>query len=128
MFELQESEMTTNEIAAEFAALCKAGKFEEAGERFWSPEVVSIESSGDAAISRGLKAVRAKGEWWYANFEVHDVKTVGPYVNGDAFVLHFTIDCTMKASGQRSVSDEMALYTVRDGKVAEERFFPNAAA
>jgi hypothetical protein len=115
--------MTVSEIAAEFTALCKAGKFEEAGERFWSPDVVSIESQGDNPVSKGIEAVRAKGEWWYANFEVHDVKTVGPYVNGDAFILNFTIDCTVKATGERSVSDEMALYTMGGGKVVEERFF-----
>jgi ketosteroid isomerase-like protein len=115
--------MTASDVAAEFAALCKAGKLDEAGERFWSADVVSIESFGENPVSRGLAAVKAKGEWWYANFEVHDVKTVGPYINGDTFILNFTIDCTVKATGERSVSDEMALYTVRDGKVVEERFF-----
>jgi ketosteroid isomerase-like protein len=30
---------------------------------------------------------------------------------------------TRKAAGQRLTMDEMALYTVRDGKIVEERFF-----
>jgi hypothetical protein len=35
--------MGTQEIAAEFVAPCRAGKFGEAGERFWSEDIVSIE-------------------------------------------------------------------------------------
>jgi hypothetical protein len=34
--------MNTLEVAQEFVALCQAGKFEEAGERFWADDVVSI--------------------------------------------------------------------------------------
>jgi hypothetical protein len=115
--------MSMQSVAVDFTALCKSGEFEEAGHRYWSDDVVSIEAFGDDPVSKGLAAVKAKSEWWYANFEVHDVKTVGPYIMGDQFILNFTIDCTVKASGVRSVSDEMALYTVKDGKVVEERFF-----
>jgi ketosteroid isomerase-like protein len=115
--------MTTVDVAADFAEMCKAGQFEEAGHRYWSDDVVSIEAFGDSPVASGRAAVLAKTEWWNANFDVHSVKTVGPYVNGDQFMVNFTIDCTVKASGQRSVSDEMALYTVKNGKIIEERFF-----
>ena len=33
---------------------------------------------------------------------------------------------TPKASGQRVTMDETALYTIKDGKIAEERFFYGA--
>ncbi|MBL6454821.1 nuclear transport factor 2 family protein [Belnapia sp. T6] len=115
--------MDTQAVAAEFAALCKAGKFEEAGERFWAEDVVSIEPmQGEMAELRGKAAVRGKGEWWYANHVIHGTETHGPYVNGNQFALRFHIDVTQKASGQRMQMEEVALYTVRDGKVAEERF------
>lgn len=116
--------MNTQEIAQDFAALCKAGKFEEAGERYWAEDVVSIEPmTGDMAVLRGKPAVRGKGEWWYANHEVHAAETDGPYVNGDQFALRFHIDVTAKAGGQRMQMEEVGLYTLRDGKVVEERFF-----
>jgi ketosteroid isomerase-like protein len=33
------------------------------------------------------------------------------------------IDLTVKESGERITMDEIGLYTVKDGKIAEERFF-----
>lgn len=118
--------MTTADIAADFAALCKAGKWDEAGEKYWSTDIVSVEAGGPDGmdpVSRGIDAVRGKGEWWYANHEVHSVEASGPYVNGDQFILRFKMDVTPKASGERMLMDEDALYTVKDGKVVEERFF-----
>jgi ketosteroid isomerase-like protein len=35
------------------------------------------------------------------------------------------MDVTPKQSGQRTTMDEVGLYTVRNGKIAEERFFPH---
>ena len=116
--------MTTQEIAGAFAALCKAGQFEEAGERFWAEDVVSVEPmAGEMVVMTGKAAVRGKGEWWHANHDVHATETDGPYVNGDQFALRFRIDVTQKASGQRMQMEEVGLYTLRDGKVVEERFF-----
>lgn len=118
--------MTVQQLAADFAALCKAGRFDEAGETYWSPDIVSVEAGGPDGtdpVSRGIDAVRAKGEWWYANHEIHSVDAAGPFVNGDQFILRFRMDITSKPSGERMQMDEEALYTVRDGKVVEERFF-----
>lgn len=115
---------TTREVADEFARLCKANQFEEAGRRFWSDDIVSREAmEGDMAMLRGRAAVEGKSAWWYANHEVHGGTTEGPYVNGDQFILHFTMDITPKSTGQRMQMDEMGVYTVRDGKVVEERFY-----
>ena len=115
--------MSTQDIAADFTALCAAGKFEEAGEKYWSNDVVSIEAMpGDMAQVRGIDGVRGKGEWWSNAHEVHDSKVEGPYVNGDQFAVRFVMDITNKESGQRMTMDEVGLYTVKDGKVVEERF------
>ncbi len=115
--------MTTQEIATEFANLCKAGKFEEAGQQYWSDDIVSCEPMpGDMARLQGRAAVDAKGAWWYANHEIHSVTTEGPYVHGDQFILRFQMDLTPK-EGQRMQMDEMGVYTVAGGKVVEERFF-----
>jgi ketosteroid isomerase-like protein len=116
--------MTTREIAEAFAALCKEGKHEEAGARFWSDDIVSIEAmEGPMARLEGRAAVQGKGEWWAANHEMHGGATTGPFVNGDSFALIFDIDVTPKQTGQRMQMKEIGLYTVHDGKVVEEKFF-----
>lgn len=116
--------MNTQEIAQDLVSLCKQGRFDEAGEKYWSDDVVSIEAMpGDMHEMRGKQAVRGKGEWWNQNNEVHGVEVDGPYVNGDQFAVHFKMDLTPKQSGQRTTMDEVGVYTVRNGKIAEERFF-----
>jgi ketosteroid isomerase-like protein len=116
--------MTVREIAEQFAALCKAGQHEEAGARFWSDDIVSREAmEGPMAELRGRAAVKGKGDWWYANHEIHSAVTEGPYVHGDQFALVFKLDVTAKESGQRMQMTEVGLYTVAGGKVVEERFF-----
>jgi ketosteroid isomerase-like protein len=115
--------MSTHDIAHDLVALCKEGKFDESGEKYWADDVVSIEAMGPNPVSHGKDAARAKGEWWVNNHEIHSVEVEGPYVNGDQFTVRFKMDVTMKESGQRMAMDEHALYTVKDGKIAEERFF-----
>ena len=44
-------------------------------------------------------------------------------MNGDQFIIRFVMDITARESGQRMKMDETALYTLKDGKIAEERFF-----
>jgi ketosteroid isomerase-like protein len=117
--------MNTQEIADDLVALCKEGKFDEAGEKYWADDVVSVEAGapgGGDPVSRGKDAARGKGEWWAANHEVHEVQVEGPYVNGDQFVVRFKMDMTPKG-GERVKMDETGLYTLKDGKIAEERFF-----
>ena len=115
--------MSTHDIAHDLVALCKAGKFAEAGEKYWADDVLSVEAMGENQEIRGKDAVRGKGEWWESHHEVHSVEVEGPYVNGDQFVVRFSMDMTVKENGQRMNMDEVGLYTIRDGKIAEERFF-----
>jgi ketosteroid isomerase-like protein len=115
--------MTIQEIANTFTDLCKAGRFDEAGEQFWADCVVSLEAAeGDMARVEGLEGVQAKGAWWYANHEIHSVEVEGPYVHGNQLIVRFTMEVTPKG-GERMSMDEMGVYTVQDGKVVEERFF-----
>jgi hypothetical protein len=115
--------MNTQDVARDLVALCKAGKFAEAGEKYWSDNVLSIEPMGENAELRGKAAARGKGEWWDKAHDVHSVVVEGPYLNGDQFVVRFKLDMTIKASGERRNMDEVGLYTIRNGKIAEERFF-----
>ena len=115
--------MTTQDIANDLVALCREGKFAESGEKYWAEDVLSVEAGeGDMAQMRGIDAARSKGEWWANNHEVHSVEIDGPFVNGDQFIVRFKMDLTPK-DGARRVMDETGLYTIKDGKIAEERFF-----
>ncbi|HEX3406006.1 MAG TPA: SnoaL-like domain-containing protein [Caulobacteraceae bacterium] len=118
--------MNTQEVAQDLVSLCRKGQFGEAGEKYWSENVLSVEPMGDNAESRGKQAARQKGEWWSQHHDVHDVKVEGPYVNGDEFTVRFTMDVTNKDNGQRMKMDEVALYRLEGGKIAEERFFLSA--
>ena len=112
--------MSIQELAKSFTGLCAAGKFDQAGEQYWSEAVVSREPMG--AVATGLAAVIEKGKGWAANHEIHGVKIEGPFVSGDQFIVRFTMDITAKEHG-RMTMDELGVYTVKDGKIVEESFF-----
>ena len=118
--------MNTKEVAKAFtAALAKSD--EAAAQKLWSDDVVSLEAmEGDMARLEGRKAVHGKGEWWYANHTVHEMRAEGPYVHGNQFAVRFVIDVTPKGDKRRTM-DEVALYTVANGKIVEERFFYGGA-
>ncbi|CAD5266697.1 SnoaL-like protein [Bosea sp. 62] len=114
----------TAQLAADFVALLKEGKHEDAARSYNADDIASYENMpGPMAECHGKQAVKGKGEWWTANHEVHEFTTAGPYLNGDQFAVHFYFDVTVKESGERRKMHEIGLYTVKDGKIAEERFF-----
>ncbi len=115
--------MNVQEIAADVVALSNAGNLDAIGEKYWSDDIVSIENmDGPMARLEGREAVHGKGVWWNGAHEVHGVETTGPWVNGDQFAVRWVMDVTQKESGNRLSMDEVALYTVKDGKIVEERF------
>jgi ketosteroid isomerase-like protein len=118
--------MTIEQIAKEFTAAVSADDA-AAYQAFWADDIISLEPvEGETARSEGREALLAKHAWWSANAEVHAVTTEGPYIFGDQFALRFTMDVTIH--GERSQMAEIGLYTVKDGKIAEERFFYGTAA
>jgi ketosteroid isomerase-like protein len=116
--------MTIRDIAEDVVALSKAGNLDGIGAKYWADTVVSIEAmDGPMARIEGKDAVHGKGVWWNGAHDVHSVETHGPYVNGDQFAVRWVMDVTQKESGNRITMDEVGLYTVKDGKIVEERFF-----
>ncbi|MGF1553942.1 MAG: SnoaL-like domain-containing protein [Paracoccaceae bacterium] len=114
---------TTAAVAEAFTALLREGRDHEAGERFWAEDVVSLEPmEGEMARLEGPTAIRRKHDWWEANFTVHAARIDGPFVHGEQFALRFEVDVT-GPDGTRAEMREIALYTVREGRVVEERFF-----
>jgi hypothetical protein len=120
----QDQDMNTRELATAFTDLLKTGHHDEAAAQFNAADIVSREAmEGPMAEVRGTEAVKAKGEWWHANHEIHSAEAFGPFVNGHQFTVRFWMDVTAKESGQRTQMEEIGLYTVRDGKIVEESFF-----
>jgi ketosteroid isomerase-like protein len=121
--------MTTQEIANQLVALCRAGKNLEAVETLLSADVQSIEAAGDQAmpaVMNGRDAVRGKNQWWLDNHKVHSARVKGPYPNGDRFAVIFDFEVTPAVgpmAGRRMRMEEIAVYTVAEGKVAREEFF-----
>lgn len=119
--------MNTMEIARKMVELCGQGKNEEALNTLFAQDMVSVEAcempGAPARECRGLAAVKAKGEWWMANHEIHSANISGPWPHDDRFIVGFQYDVTHKPSGQRIKMDEAALYTVNNGKIVREEFF-----
>jgi SnoaL-like domain len=117
------------EIGKKLVNLCNQGKAGEVINTMYAQNIVSIEAHGGPSMPQrmeGLPAIKGKMEWWEKNHEVHSGKAEGPWPHGDRFIVHFTYEVTPKAgpmAGKRITLDEAALYTVKDGKIAQEEFF-----
>jgi len=118
--------MNTMEIARKLVELCRLGKYDEALDTLYADNVVSVEAmapAGGHPETHGLAAVKGKGQWWIANHEIHSAAVTGPWPHGDRFIVGFQYDITNKPSGKRMKLDEVALYTVSNGKIVRDEFF-----
>ena len=122
---------TVSEIANDLVRDCSKGDFAAVLDKHYSDDIVSIEpvaGPGMPARQEGIAAIRAKNQCWVENHEMHDASVEGPFVSEDQFAVRFKFDVTFKPTGQRNQMTEMALYTVRDGKIVQEEFFYNVQA
>jgi len=118
--------MTTQEVATTLVQLCSEGKFAEATDALYSPDIVSMEAGappGGSRETRGIEGVKGKGAWWAANHEMHSVTVEGPLVAGPFFSVVFKMDVTFTPQSKRFIMEEVALYKVADGKIVYEEFF-----
>jgi hypothetical protein len=117
--------MTTNQIASRLKELCEKGEFEAALTELFASDAVSIEpfaANGFEKETKGLAAIRAKGELWNSLVEsYHGTKISEPIVAGNAFALTMSLDVKMKGR-DRSNMTEICLYKLKDGKIISEEF------
>jgi hypothetical protein len=120
--------MTTQQVANSVVTLCSQGKFQEAMETLYSPDIVSMEAGappGQSREAKGIAAVAAKGQWWAENHDVHSIAVEGPLVAGSHFSVVYKLDVTFKPQAKRFTMEEVAVYKVADGKIVYEEFFYN---
>jgi len=117
---------STATVAKELVKLCREGKNMEAIDKLYSKDIVSVEPMGNEqmpAEMKGIEAIKGKNQWWAENNEVHKAEVEGPFVGDNMFAVHGTYETTFKPTGRRGTMTEMALYTVKDGKIVREQFF-----
>jgi len=120
--------MSTAEVANGLVSLCQQGKYLEAVEKYYSDDIVSVESAsspGMPAEMKGIEAIKGKNKWWIDNHEVHSGEANGPFIGDKQFAVEYKFDVTFKPSGKRMQMNEMGLYTVEGDKIVREHFFYN---
>ena len=73
--------MNTMQIGRRLVDLCKQGKNTEALTTLFADDAVSVEAvapPGGQQEVKGLDAIKAKGEWWINNHEIHSASVTGP--------------------------------------------------
>lgn len=123
--------MTTQEIANRLVAMNRENLHMEIYEELYTEDVLSVENWGERMESKGLEAIKAKGDMWMASIEeIHEMKVSEPLVADKSFAVTFYMDVSHKEGNElgipagRSAMTEMAIYHVNeDGKIYHEEFF-----
>ena len=116
-------------IGDKLVEFCRSGLNLDAISTLYSPDIVSVEAMGSAEVpaeKRGIEQVVAKNKAWYDNNEIHHASAEGPFPHHDRFAVIFHYETTAKEGprkGQRSTFEEVAVYTVKDGKIVREEFY-----
>ena len=116
--------MSTQEVANRLVEMCRQGQNMEALSELYSEKCVSREMPGmPNEVTEGLSAITKKSEEWLANVaEMHSSEVSEPVVAGSHFTCTMKFDCTFKDRG-RTQMEEVCVYEVADGKIANEQFF-----
>ena len=92
--------------------MLRQGTFKAAGARFRADYVTSYEPAG------GIM-----GNAWAGSSRIDNLGIDGPFVTGDQFALFLDMLIVDRASGAATPFAEIAVFTVRDAKITEERYF-----
>ncbi len=118
--------MTTAEIAAHLVQLCRQGDFESAQKELFADDAVSIEPYATPAFekeTKGLKAIRDKGDKWNAMVQEMRALTVSdPMIAANSFACTMRMNVTIRDRGVMDMT-ELCVYEVKDGKIVSEHFF-----
>ena len=120
--------MTIKEIGERLVNHCKNGTEAELQNTLYADNAVSVEAMPNpetgTAIVEGIEGIRGKHAWWNETMEAVKMNVHGPYPHGDSkFAVIFNGEAKTKADGKAFPIDEVAVYTVADGKIVREEFF-----
>jgi ketosteroid isomerase-like protein len=121
--------MTSGKIAERLVALCREGKFVDAIEELYSQDVVSVEAMDYRGTGRemaGKEAVIRKNQEWFLDKVVTRVEVMGPYLSPERIAVRYEFDWTVKETGEVVKFDEVAVYSVADGRIVREEFLYGA--
>lgn len=115
------------EVADEFAALMAAGDPQAAALKYWAQDIsilkpATMQETQPQTVT-GFTAAQKRLENWLRGKAMEDVLVDGPFITGGDFALFIDMDIIDKATGARAPFSEIAIYTVREGKITKERHF-----
>lgn len=117
--------MTTQEVAQQWAQMCREGKNIECIEALYGENVVSKEMPGvpyGEQVS-GKQNVLTKSKEWLDNVvEFHSNEISDPVVAHNHFTSKMSFDVTFKDRGRQQM-EEVCVFEVKDGKIVNEQFF-----
>lgn len=121
----------TKRVADRLVAMVSEEKNMDAILELYADDVMHVEPvemNGSPRVTRGKTNVIAKQEHFDRVNTIHASTCGTPIINGDQFVCPMSLDCTCSEgpmAGKRMLMSETALYTVRNGKILEGKFFYN---
>jgi ketosteroid isomerase-like protein len=123
---IQVETMNAQEIANRLVELCREGKNSEAINELYDEHAISLEPEGSQMPrTEGRDAIlRANEQWFESVQELHSAYVSDPLVGGDYFACSMNFDVTYKEQGRMDMN-ELAVYGVKDGKIASSQFFYN---
>lgn len=128
---LDPTTVATQRVANRLHELCAKGQYHEAMQELYADsarhvEVMEMPGSPTRRVTERKRELLAKSEQFGKSTEIHDASVSKPMANGDQFVCDMMLDCTAREgpmAGRRMKMQETCLYTVRDGKITEAKFF-----
>ena len=118
---------TTEDVAHDFTAMLRLGNFAAAGDAYWAGDVISVEPvdlpDGIPAKVMGIEATRRKCHTRFDIARIDELSIDGPFVTGNQFALFIDMMIAGSASGKAQPFTEIAVFTVCDGRITEERYF-----
>jgi ketosteroid isomerase-like protein len=126
---MPEEFVATQTVAHRLAEMCKTGKNLDAIKELYADDARHVEVMAAPWCPRvveGKAALLKKAEEFHSKTTIHSATCGTPIVNGDQFIVPMGLDCTSNdgpMAGQRMNISETALYTVKNGKISEAKFF-----
>jgi SnoaL-like polyketide cyclase len=127
-------DQATQKVAQRLVELCTTGKNQQALQELYADNarhVEAMEGPGCPRVLEGKATLLQKAEKFAKTTTIHGATCSKPLVNGDQFVCQMTMDCTSSEgpmANQRMNMSETALYTVKNGRIVEGKFFYSCGA